>query len=290
VRVRVGSSVAALTIAFGIANLCPANCSAQSSAGAETSTAQGATASVAMNGSLDGSATPPKRTADSIKSAKASSDREAGKVGVSVGVSSLGAGLEVGVSVARKVNIRGGFNDFSYSREFGKDGITYNGNLRLRSGSVLLDWFPFGGGFHLSPGALVYNGNRGTANANVPGGQTFTLGGTTYQSDTANPVTGKGNLGFTKAAPMVLFGWGNLVPRHKHFIFKIETGVVFQGSPRTTLALAGSACQPGGGSSVNAATNPGVQGSVQAEQIKLNNTLSPFKYYPVISIATGYRF
>jgi len=116
------------------------------------------------------------------------------------------------------------------------------------------------------------------------------LGGTTYQSDTTNPVTGKGNLVFTKAAPMVLFGWGNLVPRHKHFIFKIEAGVVFQGSPRATLALAGSACQPGGGSCVNAATDPGVQSSVQAEQIKLNNTLSPFKYYPVISIGTGYRF
>jgi len=283
VRVRVGSSVAALTIALGIANLCPANCSAQSRA-------QGATSSVAMNGSLDGSAMPAKSTADSIKSAKASSDRESGKVGLSVGMSSLGAGAEVGVSVARKVNIRGGFNDFSYSRGFGKDGITYNGNLKLRSGSVLLDWFPFGGGFHLSPGALVYNGNGGTANANVPGGQTFTLGGTTYQSDTTNPVTGKGNLGFTKAAPMVLFGWGNLVPRHKHFSFKIEAGVVFQGSPRATLALAGSACQPGGGSCVNAATDPAVQSSVQAEQIKLNNTLSPFKYYPVISIATGYRF
>jgi hypothetical protein len=132
--------------------------------------------------------------------------------------------------VARKLNIRGGFNAFSYSRRFDKDGITYNGDLNLRSGSALLDWFPFGGGFHLSPGALVYNNIGAKANALVPAGQAFTLGGTTYQSDTANPVTGKRNLGFTMAAPMVLFGWGNLVPRHKHFIFKFETGVVFQGS------------------------------------------------------------
>jgi hypothetical protein len=41
---------------------------------------------------------------------------------------------------------------------------------------------------------------------------------------------------------------------------------------------------------VNAATDLGVQSSVLAEQNKLNNTLSPFKYYPVISIGTGYRF
>jgi len=290
VRIRIRRSVAALTMAFGVANLCPANCLAQSGAGAETSAAQAANASVAMNVPPDGSATPAKSTADSIKPVRASGERDAGKFGVTVGVSSLGAGAEVGVSVARKVNIRGGFNAFSYSRGFHKDGITYNGDLKLRSGSVLLDWFPFRGGFHLSPGALVYNSNGAKANANVPGGLTFTLGGTTYQSDTTDPVTGKGNLNFTKAAPMVLFGWGNLVPRHKHFVFKIETGVVFQGSARASLALAGTACQPGGGSCVNAATDPTVQSSVQAEQVKLNNTLSPFKYYPVISMGTGYRF
>ena len=289
-QVRVRSSMAALAIAFGFANLCPANCLAQSSAGAENMAAQAATPSPATNGSPDGPAAPAKSTPDTVKPVRASSEREIGKVGVSVGMSTLGAGAEVGVSVARKVNIRGGFNAFSYSRGFGKDGITYNGDLKLRSGSVLLDWFPFRGGFHLSPGALVYNGNGATANANVPAGQTFTLGGTTYQSDSTDPVTGKGKLDFTKAAPMVLFGWGNLVPRTKHFILKFETGVVFQGSPRAKLALAGTACQPGGGSCVNAATDPGVQNSVQAEQTKLNNSMSPFKYYPVISIATGYRF
>lgn len=253
---RVISPVAALIVALGTASFCSPNCSAQSSAYAR----------------------------------KAGSDSGIGKVGVGLKVSTLGAGAEVAVSVARKANIRGGFNAFTYSRVFAKDGITYNGTLNLRSAAVLLDWFPFGGGFHLSPGALVYNGSGAKGNANVPGGQTFTLGGTVYQSDTTNPVTGKGNLALTKAAPMVLFGWGNLVPRHKHFSFDIETGVVFQGSPRATLALAGAACQPGGGSCVNAATDPTVQSSVLAEEAKLNKSMAPFKYYPVFSVGFGYRF
>ena len=289
---RVLSSAVALTIVLGIANLCPKNCSAQTSANSATSGAEAAKDGPAKDGSSDTSGTPAKGVPDAIQSETKSPNREVGKVGLSVGMSSLGAGAEVGVSVARRFNIRAGFNAFSYSHGLNKDGITYNGDLNLRSASFLLDWFPFGGGFHLSPGALAYNGNGATANANVPAGQTFTLGGTSYQSDPTgtNPVTGKGNLGFTKAAPMVLFGWGNIVPRNKHLSFKIETGVVFQGSPRATLALAGTACPSGGGACVNAATDPGVQSNVLAEQTKLNNTMSPFKYYPVISIGTGYRF
>lgn len=274
---RTISSIAALTIALGVAGLCPANCPAQSNA------VPGMT--ISNSPAADVNTTPPP-----IQSQKPESGGEIGKVGVALKMSSLGAGFEMGTSVAQKLNIRGGFNAFSYSRGFGKDGIQYSGSLDLRSADLLLDWFPFGGGFHLSPGALIYNGNAAHANASVPAGQSFTLGGTTYQSDTTNPVTGKGNLDFVKAAPMILFGWGNLAPRHRHFVFSIETGVVFQGTPRAKLALAGTACQVGGTGCVDAATDPGVQSSVLAEQTKLNNSLSPIKYYPIISIGTGYRF
>jgi len=41
---------------------------------------------------------------------------------------------------------------------------------------------------------------------------------------------------------------------------------------------------------VNVATDPKVQASVQSQQRKINNDLSPYKYYPVISLGFGYRF
>jgi hypothetical protein len=211
-------------------------------------------------------------------------------VGVGARLSTLGAGAEAGASLNQKLNIRGGFNLFSYSRGFIHDGVTYKGQLQLRSGEVHLDWYPFGHGFHLSPGLLVYNGNGATANASVPGGSTFTLGGTTYLSDPASPITGKGTLDFVKAAPTVLFGFGNLVPRTRHFSINFEMGVVFQGSARTALNLTGNACDLTGANCVNAATDPTVQANVHSEQIKLDNKLSPFKYYPVLSFGLGYRF
>lgn len=215
---------------------------------------------------------------------------EAGLIGVGVRLSTLGAGAEVAFSLNQKLNVRGGFNIFQYNRGFNHDGITYKGQLHLRSGEAHLDWYPFGHGFHLSPGLLFYNGNGATATANVPGGSTFTLGGTIYSSDPTNPIAGTGKLDFVKAAPTVMFGFGNLVPQNRHFTFNSEMGVVFQGSARTKLNLTGNACAPNGTNCVNAATNPTVQANILAEQTKLNNKLSPFKYYPVISIGFGYRF
>jgi len=215
--------------------------------------------------------------------------RETGQVGIDIRLSTLGAGAEVAISLNHKLNVRGGINIFQYNRSFNHDGIAYKGQLNLRSGEAHLDWYPFGHGFHLSPGLLVYNGNGVTATANVPGGSTFTLGGTSYTSDPSNPIAGTGKLDFVKVVPTAMFGFGNLVPRTRHFTLNFEMGAVFQGSARTKLNLTGNAC-PNGINCVNAATDPTVQANVLAEQTKIDNKLSPFKYYPVISLGFGYRF
>jgi len=234
--------------------------------------------------------TPAAAPARAAAGKPQASSRERGQVGLGIRVSTLGPGAEVATSLAPKLNLRGGFNFFSYNRGFDKDGVAYKGQLHLRSGELHLDWYPFAHGFHLSPGLLVYNGNGATANASVPANGTFTLGGTDYLSDPKNPITGKGKLDFVKVAPTFLFGFGNLVPRSRHFSVNFDLGVVFQGSARTTLNLSGNACHPDGTNCVNAATDPTVQSRVQSEQGKVNNTLSPFKYYPVVSLGFGYKF
>lgn len=215
---------------------------------------------------------------------------DAGHVGVGVRLSTLGAGAEVAVSLTNRLNARGGFNVFQYSRGFNHDGITYKGQLNFRSGEAHLDWYPLGYAFHLSPGLLLYNGNGATATATVPGGSTFTLGGVTYTSDPTNPISGTGKLDFVKVAPTAMLGFGNLVPPTRHFTYNFEIGAAFQGSARTKLNLSGSACDFAGLNCVNAATDPTVQANVRAEQTKINNKLSPFKYYPVIAFEFGYRF
>jgi hypothetical protein len=210
-------------------------------------------------------------------------------IGVGVKVSTLGIGGEVAVGLSRRSNVRVGFNVFSYGHTFDKDGATYKGTLDLRSAQATYDIFPVRW-FHISPGVLLYNGDKVTANVSVPGGQTFTLSKTTYLSDPADPVSGTGKLTVYKAAPMVLFGFGNLVPRSGHFSTSFEIGAAYQGPPRVALNLTGSACDSTGLFCRSISSDPTIQSNIVAEQAKLNKSASPYKFYPVLSFGVGYRF
>lgn len=224
--------------------------------------------------------------------ALAQSDSELGSVGVGVKISTLGLGAEVATPVLRRVNFRAGFNILGYSTDFSKDGIPYDGHLNFKTVEGHIDFFPFGGKFHVSPGFLAYLDDPIKATAFVPGGQSFTLGGVAFYSDTAVPTSGTGKIDFNQAAPMLTVGWGNLVPRHhdKHFSFPVELGVAFQGAPKATLNLAGNVCTSPGVNCSPAATNPTVQTQVIAEQNKINNSVSFFQAYPIISLGFGYKF
>jgi hypothetical protein len=212
------------------------------------------------------------------------------RTGMQLKMSTLGAGIEGAVKVAPRINVRAGFNDFSYGRSFDNNGIHYDGNLTLRSASVNADFYVLGP-LHLSPGLLLYDGNRGSATASVPGGQTFTLGSATYLSNPSNPANGSATLGFNAAAPEFLIGFGNLVPRsRRRFTVNFEFGAAYQGSPAVKLNLGGGVCNPSGASCVNAATDPAVQSNVEAQQAKLSRNLSFFRFYPLVSLGFGFRF
>lgn len=213
------------------------------------------------------------------------------RIGVGVKLSLLGIGGEAAVALTKRINVRGGFNAFSYSTGFDKDGIHYASTLAFRSGEAHLDLFPFAGGFHVSPGLLFYNGNHVDASATVPPNQTFTLGGVTYSSSAANPVTGTAKLEFNKAAPMVTIGFGNLIPRNRRrFSFTTEFGVAYTGAPKASLNLQGTACAVPAAICVNAGTDPTVQGNVQSEVAKVNHDVSAVKIWPIASFGFGVNF
>lgn len=226
---------------------------------------------------------------DPVPSASGSSFR----VGIGLKVSTLGAGLEAGIPLGGRFNVRAGVNLISVHHTFSEDGIPYAGSLSWRSGEAGLDFFPFGG-LHLTPGLIFYDGNKVTANVTEPGGNTFTLNGTSYESSTTNPLTGTGSVGFNKVAPTFRVGFGNLIPRSgRHWSFLAETGIAYQGTPQATLNFSGFVCEPpnsSGPTCVNAATNGTVQANTQGEQNKINNDLKLLKFYPLFSLGVGYSF
>ncbi len=221
----------------------------------------------------------------------AQSGKDSDTFGVGVKGSLLGGGIEAAARVSHRANVRAGFNILSYSRGFSKDGIAYSGQLSFKTVEAHYDVFPFAGKLHVSPGLLVYAQTPITATAAIPAQASFSLGGSTYYSSTAQPVTGTGTIKFNRAAPMATFGWGNLVPRKKsqHFSIPAEFGVAFQGTPKAALNLSGTACTS---PDVNcmSVTSPQIQSGVSAEQTKIDNAMSFFKAYPIISVGLGYKF
>jgi len=224
-------------------------------------------------------------------STKTESTSGSHRIGIGFKTSLLGFGADVAIPTTRRSNLRVGFAAFNYGRGFDKDGVSYSGRLNLRSVQALYDFFPFGGGFHLSPGVMTYSSNQLTANATVPGGQTFSLGGTNYSSDPSNPLRGSGKLQFSKTGPMFLIGFGNLARRsERHFGMTFDIGAVYQGVPRTTLNFAGGACDPTGTNCRDVSQDPTLQSNVVSEQAKINRSASPLRFYPVISVGFGYKF
>lgn len=249
-----------------------------------------ATSSSAPLGKSESSSASPTLAAPPAP--PAGRNRKLPRFGVQFTTGFLGFGGQAATSVFRRANVRVGFNYFSYTLPtFHKDNASYKGSLNLRSFQADFDYYLFGG-FHISPGGLLYNGNKVDATASIPDGQSFTLGGTQYTAD--GDITGKGALPLNRAAPTVKIGFGNLLPRNRrHLTFNFDIGTVFQQAPKVGIALVGLAC-PGSispcASPVNVANDPTVQTNITSEEAKINKDLKVFKYYPIISFGIGWKF
>ena len=211
-------------------------------------------------------------------------------IGFSVKAGVGGVGFDVATPLSRKFNLRGGATYFDYKMNTSSDGVNYAGTLELGNAGVGIDWFPWAGAFHISPGVVLYNRNNATATANVPAGGTFTLNDQQYTSSQTDPIHGSMLLHMShKAAPSLTVGWGNMIPRAGgHWSVPVEVGVMATNRPALTLSLAGSACQQGVCQPVM--TDPETQKDLAAEQVSLNNSLAPLRFYPIVSVGFSYSF
>jgi hypothetical protein len=201
--------------------------------------------------------------------------------------STLGAGIEFATPLAGRINLRSGFNFFAFNNPFSIDGVNYTARLRLQSSQTTLDWFI--GKFHLSPGFL-YVKNGMSAPAFVGPGQTFVLGTQTFLNSVDDPVSGSSSVIYPRTfAPMLLLGYGNLLPRSgEHLSLPIEVGVAYTGAPQISVALNGTACTTEG--CVNFSQNADAQKFLKQEIQILNEDLKHYPVFPIVSLGLAYRF
>jgi hypothetical protein len=192
----------------------------------------------------------------------------AGAAGIGVRAGTNGIGADFGWGIAPTLSGRIGYSWLdNFSVDVETSDVNYSGSLKISSVSGLLDW-SIAGPFRITAG--ITSGDSKIDVTGVPTNPAASAAGSL--SGTIKP--GK------KTAPYLGIGYGNVAGKGVNFYFDI--GVVFQGSPTSTLTA--TCTSPG------TAQCTSLQSSVASEQAALNDKISKYQYYPVVSLGITIGF
>ncbi len=200
----------------------------------------------------------------------------AGVFGVGVtakgGTTGLGGDLTVPL-VSNWLNLRAGYNFGELRPSITEAGIKYKADVHFESIPILLDFHPFHGMFRIT-GGVFYNKNEmdlsSTVNASDVG---LGLG--------VGTATLNANVSWSKEwAPYLGIGIGNAADDNTLDLpvaigFSLDIGAFYQGSPNVGLTDS-SGLVP--------------LSDLLAEQAQLEDDLSGFKFYPVLTLGIHIRF
>lgn len=210
-------------------------------------------------------------------SAAATSD-----VAVAVRAGTPGVGLDLDLGLTPSFGIRVGFGGFNVNHSIDTSDVNYDGRLKLRTFTGLLDWYVFQGGFHLTAG-VAGNGTKLDV-VGQPSQGFYTIDGTTYSSSQLGSLTGELKFG-NSVAPYLGLGWGNPAGESSHLHLLLDVGAIYGGTPTVSLsAQCGPAAPPG-----SALCNQ-IESNVVTEQQKLRDKADILRWYPVVNLGVAVRF
>ena len=198
---------------------------------------------------------------------------------VSARASTLGAGLELKRTFGDSLSVRAVVNGFSYSLDEEYSDVNYEGDLKLKSGGLILDYHPGGYWFRVSAGLLL-NGNELELDAK-PARGTIDFNDVTYTAAEVGSAQGKAE--FDSLAPYLGVGFSSAPGGDSGMSFSADIGVLFQGAPSFALDVR---C----GTAVPAAQCTQLKQDADAERAQFEDDADSYKYYPVVSLAIGYRW
>jgi hypothetical protein len=190
-----------------------------------------------------------------------------------------GVGLHMSIPLYKSLNARVGFNTLNYSYAGSTSDVNYDFKLKLNTVDALVDYFPSEGSFRLT-GGLTYNGNKVDATGKPSASGTYILNGNTYTAASAGQLDGK--IDFRKIAPYLGIGWGNPIRKESGWGFSADAGVLFQGTPGTSLTSSGCTAPSNICNQLN--------GDLEVENVRLHDKVNDLKLYPVLRVGASYRF
>lgn len=203
-------------------------------------------------------------------------------LGMAVRAGTLGAGLELDLGLSPAFGMRIGFAGFNIDHNIDTSDVDYDGRLKLRTVTGLLDWYVLSGGFHLTAG--VAGNDTKLDVVGRPSRGTYTIDGNTYSSSQLGSLSGQLKFG-DSVSPYLGFGWGNPAGESSRVHFLFDVGAIYGGAPTVTLSAQCGPAAPTGSSVCSQA-----QSDVVSEEAKLRHKADILRWYPVVSLGIGVRF
>lgn len=203
-------------------------------------------------------------------------------VALAVRAGTPGVGLDLDLGLSPSFGMRIGFAGFNINHSIDTPDVNYEGRLKLRTVTGLLDWYVFRGGFHLTAG-VAGNGTKLDV-VGEPSQGSYTVNGTTYSSSQLGSLTGELKFG-NSVSPYVGFGWGNPAGESSRLHFLLDVGAIYGGTPSVSLtAQCGPAAPPG-----SPLCNE-IQSNAASEEQQLRDKATLLRWYPVVSLGIAVRF
>ncbi|MEM7081634.1 MAG: hypothetical protein AAF465_02790 [Pseudomonadota bacterium] len=184
----------------------------------------------------------------------------------------LGLGLEATWRPVPYLDLRAGYNAFSYEDSRDEAGIAYDGELDLSTGFVTANLRMPLSPFRVTAGVFS-NGNEVVLNSRD--GDSFVIGSTTYQAADLGRLEARSK--FDSVAPYAGVGLDFRVADTVGI--SLDAGVLFQGDANVVVNATGPI-----------ATDPTFQNELDVERQELEDAISDYEHYPVVSLAFTVNF
>jgi hypothetical protein len=193
--------------------------------------------------------------------------------GVGVKAGTLGIGVEGTWRPLPYIDFRAGANQYDYTDNGIYGGVNYDAEINLDNyyltGNLRFPLSPF-----RLTGGLYSNGNEFNALSGDNGAIIF-IGGDPYPADAVGRVSAKGS--FDDTSPYLGVGFDFTVLGKVGM--NLDFGVLWQGSPQVSIGTDGL---------LNG--DPTFEASLEAERVELENELSDYKIWPVVSLGFVFNF
>ena len=184
-------------------------------------------------------------------------------------ISTFGGNLEVYRSFGDQFNAHIGFNYFGLKQDLEETDFTAEATVGLMAISALGDYFPFESSSFKITAGLFFNLNEIDA---IITPMEQTVGGDIYTLEDLGTMDA--NIKFNPIAPYIGLGFGNPTYGTSGFGFVFDIGTMYQGGSIVDLTAEGL-----------------LEPTAAEDQEKLiEDNLSWFEWYPVVSLGITYKF